>query len=878
MDKLLLIDGLSILNRAFYAVPILSTKNGVYTNAIYGFLNIVTKIVDEEKPTHLLVCFDVKKPTFRHLMFDEYKGTRKGMPEELRPQVDTIKTLLEAMNIPIYEKEGFEADDLLGTIAKKAEAKGASPVIVSGDKDLLQLATEKIKIKIPKTSKGVTTVNDYFAEDVVAEFSVTPKEFIDLKGLMGDTSDNVPGVPSVGIKTATKIINEFKSIENALENIESVKPNKAKENLLEFKEQALLSKKLVTIITDVDIEFNFEDTLMQDIFNEKAYEVFKELELKTYFKRFEKNQVIEQVAQVLYEVIENPFDVEDLIDSLISAERVCYSLYIEDNNLIAMALSKGDEKVYIIDVFAGMLDSMTRFFESDVKKVCFNLKQDITFLHSRGIKLKNVIMDLSVCSYIINPSEDNYNFDSLSLEYLGEYQRPIDEILLKGKSKKSINTLSFEEKFGLIATINNVYYRVSEMLSKRIIDEEKGHLLFDIEMPLSFVLYEMEKEGISVNKEKLQEFSEKLKISIEELEKKIIELAGEEFNINSPSQLGVILFEKIGLVATKKTKTGYSTRNEVLEKLVDSHPIIKQIIEYRTLTKLKSTYADGLLSVISLDNKIHSTFNQTVTATGRISSTEPNLQNIPTRTALGRELRKVFVPKSEEYVFLDADYNQIELRVLAHLSGDETLIDAFNNNVDIHRLTASEVFKTPFDEVTSLQRSNAKAVNFGIVYGMGAYSLSQDLSITRKEAERYIEGYFNKYPKVKEYLEGLISSARESGYAKTLFNRTRNIKDINDKNFNLRSFAERIAMNMPIQGTSADIIKIAMVNVDKKLKENGLDAKIILQVHDELLLEVNKKDIEKTTEILISEMENATKLLVPLLVSVSDGNDWYSLK
>ncbi len=878
MDKLLLIDGLSILNRAFYAVPILSTKNGVYTNAIYGFLNIVTKIVDDEKPTHLLVCFDVKKPTFRHEMFDDYKGTRKGMPEELRPQVDTIKQVLESMNIPIYQKEGFEADDLLGTIAKMAENIGVSPVIVSGDKDLLQLATEKTKIKMPKTSKGVTTVTDYFAEDVLAEFSVTPQEFIDLKGLMGDTSDNVPGVPSVGIKTATKIINEFKSIENALENIEKVKPNKAKENLLEFKEQALLSKKLVTIITDVDIEFNFEDTIMKDIFNENAYELFKELELKTYFKRFEKNQATEPVPVVSYEVIENPFDIEDLIDSLISADKVCYNLYIEDTNLIAIALSKDSEKVFIIDVFAGMLDSMTRFFESDVKKVCFNLKEDITFLYSRGIKLNNVVMDLSVCSYIINPSDDNYNFDSLSLEYLGEYQKPIDEILLKGKSRKSINSLAYEDKFGLIATMNNVYYRVNEVLSKRIVEEEKGHLLFDIEMPLSFVLYDMEKEGISVNKEKLQEFSVLLKGRIEELEKTIIELAGEEFNINSPSQLGVILFEKLGLVATKKTKTGYSTRNEVLEKLVDAHPIIKEIMEYRSLTKLKSTYADGLLSVISLDNKIHSTFNQTVTATGRISSTEPNLQNIPTRTALGRELRKVFVPKTDEYVFLDADYNQIELRVLAHLSGDETLIKAFNENIDIHRLTASEVFKIPFDEVTSTQRSNAKAVNFGIVYGMGAYSLSQDLSITRKEAERYIDGYFSKYPKVKEYLDYLIETARENGYAKTLLNRTRNVKDINDKNFNLRSFAERIAMNMPIQGTSADIIKIAMVNVDKKLKENGLDAKIILQVHDELLLEVNKKDIEKTTEILITEMENAIELLVPLVVSVSDGNDWYSLK
>ncbi len=878
MDKLLLIDGLSILNRAFYAVPILTNKNGVYTNAVYGFLNIVTKIVDDEKPSHLLVCFDVKAPTFRHKLFEEYKGTRKGMPEELRPQVDTIKEVLKSMNIPIYEQEGLEADDLLGTIAKRVEKMGIEPVIVSGDKDLLQLATENIKIKMPKSSKGVTTVTDYYAKDVLEEFGVTPTEFIDLKGLMGDTSDNVPGVPSVGIKTATKIINEFKSIENALENIDKVNPKKARENLLEFKDQAILSKELVTIITDAEIEFNIDDTELKDMYNDKAFELFKELELKTHYKKFENNAIAEPKVVVAYEVVENPFEIDEYIEKFLGEKPVCYSLFVEDGNLVSVSLCDTDDKVYIFDVFSGMLDSLTTFFESNTPKICFNLKDDFTFLASRGIELNNVIMDLSVCAYIISPSNDNYNFDTLSLDFLGEYQKSLDEILLKGKSKKSINTLPYEEKYGLLATITSIYYRVNTILVEKIKEQEKEHLLYDIEMPLSKVLYDMEKEGISVNKEQLVEFSKKLEVSILELEKRIIDLAGEEFNINSPSQLGVILFEKLGLVATKKTKTGYSTRNEVLEKLLDKHPIIKEIIEYRTLTKLKSTYADGLLSVISLDSKIHSTFNQTVTATGRISSTEPNLQNIPTRTPLGRELRKVFVPKSSEYVFLDADYNQIELRVLAHLSGDETLIHAFNNDIDIHKLTASEVFKTPFDEVTSLQRSNAKAVNFGIVYGMGAYSLSQDLNITKKEADRYIEGYFNKYPKIKDYLDGLITSARENGYAKTMLNRTRTIKDINDSNFNLRSFAERIAMNMPIQGTSADIIKIAMVNVSKKLKEQKLDAKIILQVHDELLIEVHKNDVEATTKLLIEEMMNAIKLSVPLVVSVSTGNDWYSLK
>lgn len=879
MQKLLLIDGNSILNRAFYAVPILTNKDGVYTNAVYGFLNIITKIIDDENPTHLLVCFDVKAKTFRHKMYTEYKGTRKGMPEELVPQLKTIKDVLTKMNVPIFEKEGYEADDLLGTLATVAEKEGINPVIVSGDKDLLQLASNKIKIKIPKSSKGQTTVKDYFATDVEEEFGVTPKEFIDLKGLMGDTSDNVPGVPSVGIKTATKIINEFKSIENALENIDKVMPKKARENLLEFKEQALMSKVLVTIITDAPVELNIDDTLIKDMYNQDAFKLFVDLELKSYFKRFESGQKTEEVkSNSSYEVIQNPFDCESAIDVLLKKDVVAYTINLEDDNLICISACADDELVYIFDIFEGMVDSVSCLFESDVKKISYNLKEDLVFLNKRGIQLNNVCMDISVCAYIINPTNNDYNYDTLSLEFLGEYQKPIDEILLKGKSRKSINSLSFDDKFSLISTINNVYYRTFFILERMIKEQKKEHLLYDIEMPLSVVLYEMEKEGITVDKNLLIKFSEQLSKSIDELQNIIYGLAGEEFNINSPAQLSVILFEKLGLVGTKKTKTGYSTNSDVLEKLKDKHPIINEIINYRTLAKLKSTYADGLLSVISLDGKIHSTFNQTVTATGRISSTEPNLQNIPTRLPLGRELRKVFVPKNSDYVFLDADYNQIELRVLAHLSGDETLINAFKNNIDIHRLTASEVFHIDFDEVTPLQRSNAKAVNFGIVYGMGAFSLSQDLNITKKEADRYIGGYFKKYPKIKTYLDDLVAFAEENEYAKTILNRTRLIKEINDKNFNVRSFAQRIAMNMPIQGTSADIIKIAMVNVNKRLKEENLDAKILLQVHDELLLEVNKKDIEKTKDILVKEMENAIKLSIPLIVSVSYGNDWFSLK
>lgn len=883
MDKILLIDGNSILNRAFYGVPILTNSKGEYTNAVYGFLNIMLKIIEDEKPTHLLVCFDMKAKTFRHLMYEDYKGTRKGMPEELVPQLQTIKDVLSSMNIPLYMVEGFEADDLLGTFAKYFESINISPVIVSGDKDLLQIATDNIKIKIPKTSKGNTIVKDYFANDVLEEFEVTPTEFIDLKGLMGDSSDNVPGVPSVGIKTATKIIKEFHSIENALENIDSVMPKKARENLAEFKDQALLSKQLVTIKTDCPITVETDSCKIENMFNENAYKLFIDLELKTYYKRFENtddnggNSTVEK-SKINYEVIDNPFDLENALDKILKADKMAFNVMLELENLICISISIEEGYVYIFNVFEGLIESLKEVFESNISKISYNLKDDLTFFDKRGINLNNVTMDASICAYAINPSRENYNFDTLSIDYLGEYTKSKEDILLKGKSEKSINSINEDEKYNLICTITDILFRVEPVLKQRIIDEDKENLLYDIEMPLSTVLYKMEKAGIFIDKKALLEFKEMLETELLQLTEQIYTLAGDTFNINSPSQVGVILFDVLGLIATKKTKMGYSTSNEVLENLADKHEIVPLIIKYRTYAKLKSTYADGLFTAISLDDKIHSTFNQTVTATGRISSTNPNLQNIPTRTTVGRELRRAFVPTNDDYMFLSADYNQIELRVLAHLSEDETLINAFNNDIDIHKLTASEVFHIPFDDVTSEQRSNAKAVNFGIVYGMGAFSLSKDLNITRKEADRYILGYFNRYPKVKTYLDSLIKSAEDTGYAKTLFNRTRNIKDINSKNFNLRSLSQRIAMNMPIQGTSADIIKIAMVNVYNRILKENLDANIILQIHDELLLEVNKNDIEKAKKLLVEEMENVVKLSVPLVVSVSEGQSWHDLK
>ncbi len=878
-EKVLLIDGNSILNRAFYAIPVLTNKNGIYTNAVFGFLNIFFRFMDEDKPDYVAVAFDLPSPTFRHNMYDEYKGTRKPMPEELRPQILLIKEVLKKMNIEYVEKAGYEADDILGTLADFFEKENFEVSLVSGDKDMLQLATENIKIKIPKTKAGKTEVEIYNASDVLEKIGVTPSEFIDVKALMGDASDNIPGVPSIGEKTAIKIISEYKNIETAILNYESVKPKKASENLSEFKEQAILSKKLATIIKDVPIELSPDQFKLKDIHNSEVTKAFEELEFKSLLTRFGKiekkisNEFIEiSDFEEIKKQLEIANEQEFVAYNLLNIDGVVHgiSIFHEKTNGFFVPLNNFNEES-IINIFR-------EFFESTIKKISINSKFEKVYLDRYNITVNKLYFDCSLGGYILNSSGSSYSYDNIAVDFLGERYSSEEEIFGKGKSKKSITEIEKSEILNFACLQSKVAYQSYFIMYEKLKENNQLELYFEIELPLVDVLKDMELFGIKVDKKALLEYQKMLGEKIELLTSEIYETAGEEFNINSPQQLGVILFEKLGLKGSKKTKTGYSTNHEVLEKLRSQHPLINLVLDYRTLTKLKSTYADGLLNVLADDDKVYSTFNQVITTTGRISSTEPNLQNIPIKMSIGRELRKIFIPSSEDYVFLDGDYSQIELRVLAHISGDETLINAFLNNEDIHRLTASQVFKVPMELVTPTQRGNAKAVNFGIVYGISAFSLSQDLKITKKEADNYINGYFEKYPKVKEYLEETVKNAHAKGYAETLFNRRREIPELKSSNFNLRSFGERVAMNMPIQGTAADIIKIAMNRVYSRIKEENLDAKLILQVHDELLIEVNKKDKERAMEIFEYEMENAFVLKSKLEADFSAGDNWYEAK
>lgn len=888
--KIMVIDGNSIINRAFYGLPLLTNSDGIYTNAVYGFLNILFKLLEEEKPDYLGVTFDVPVSTFRHKKYSEYKANRKGMPNELKSQIPILKEVLTAMDIQQFELAGYEGDDVLGTIAKKAKQINIDPVIISGDRDLLQLATDNVKIRIPKTKLGKTEIEDYYASDVLAKYGVTPIEFIDVKALMGDSSDNVPGVPSIGEKTAIKIIQQYHSIESAIDEADNIKPKKASENLKEFKDIAMLSKELVTIDVDIPIEIDFEKTKLCNIMTKSAYDIFKKLEFKSLLEKFSNiHKTIKPISNINitcnYDKICDKQNSKKYIDKLIDYKNISYIIFHEKNKLIGISISYENNKATWLEVSdklteGELLNQLKPFFESENnEKIAHNEKDNISFLKNHNIDLKGVIFDTTIAGYILNPTRASYYYDDLAGEFLNETYSSEEELLGKGKSKKSLIDIDENEKITFTARYADIIRRAMINMNKKLIDNNQKELYYDIEHPLIKVLSSMEKYGIKINEKELIKYKEVLITQIDILTKEIYSIAGEEFNINSPKQLGVFLFEKLGLKSEKKTKTGYSTAAEVLEKLAYENPIVKKILEYRTLTKLKTTYADGLLAVMNKStNKIFSTFNQTITATGRISSTEPNLQNIPIKLDLGRELRKIFIPESSDFIFLDADYSQIELRVLAHMSDDETLINAFCEEQDIHKLTASQVFKIPFDEVTPRQRNNAKAVNFGIVYGIGAFSLSQDLSITRKEAERYIDGYFEKYPKVKLYLDKLIDNAKTKGYAETIFNRRRIIPEINSKNFAQRSFGERVAMNMPIQGSAADIIKIAMVRVFKALKKENLQSRLILQIHDELLIETKKDEINKVKKILKYEMENAVKFSVPMNVDMHEGNNWFETK
>lgn len=882
--KVMLVDGNSIVNRAFYALPLLTDKQGRYTNAVYGFLNIVLKLMDEEKPEYMAVAFDMHAPTFRHKSYEGYKGTRKKMPEELKEQMPLLKETLGAMKVKMFGLEGYEADDILGTLVKKSLEAGIDPVVVSGDRDLLQLAGDNVKIRIPKTKMNRTEVEDYYAEDVKQKYGVTPAEFIEMKALMGDASDNIPGVPGIGEKTAMKIISEFGTVENALENWEKVKPAKASKNLHEFVEQARLSRFLVEIECGVPMEINFEEMGCEGIFNSDSFEMFRSLGFKKLLERFEIEGVEpsrqeENEEELIF--IETAGGLQEYFARAKGAEEFAYTMFSDEKEIRAVGLycREAGGACAIISDEELPVSSFKEFFEnSKYKKLGSDIKSDIRLLDSRGIECSGMVFDAAIAAYLIEPTDTSYSYSRLAYTFLDKTYPSPEEILGRGKSTLKFFQLDEESKLNLTARTAEVIYKAKPELEKKLAEYEQTELYYDVELPLVFVLRDMEKCGMKVNKDALIEYGDMLQKDIDKVTQEIYILTGEQFNINSPKQLGEILFEKLGLPGGKKTQRGYSTAAETLDRLRADYPVVDKVLFYRQLTKLKSTYVDGLLADMDGDCKIHSTFNQTVTATGRISSTEPNLQNIPIRLALGRELRKVFVPGSDDFVFLDADYSQIELRVLAHIAGDETLIDAFKNGQDIHRLTASQVFGVSFDEVTDGQRSDAKAVNFGIVYGISSFSLSQDLGITRKEAETYMNSYFAKYPKIKTYLDETIASAARDGYVKTMCNRRRSMPELKSANFNVRSFGERVAMNMPIQGSAADIIKIAMIRVHNALKNGRFKSRLVLQVHDELLIEAHRSEIDEVSKILKEEMENAYVLAAPLTVDVHTGGSWFEAK
>lgn len=877
-EKLVVIDGNSIINRAFYGLPDLTTTDGRHTNAVLGFINILTRIAEEEKPQYLAVAFDVKHPTFRHEMYPEYKGTRKGMPEELKEQVPLLKQMLHAMNILTVECPGFEADDILGALSERAKRDNKAVTLVSGDRDLLQLADEDVLVRLPKTKRTGTEIEDYTPQKVFETFGVTPKQITDLKGLMGDSSDNIPGVPGVGEKTAVKILSVYPTVEEAIANAAQIEPKKAGNALAENADLARLCKKLATIRTDWEPEFTYEKAVFGNIFTDEAYVLCKELELKSVLSRHfsgvtnhKKSEGISGFSGKCEEWNNKTFD---WLLTEAAGKTVGFSV---NGKSLFLAF---DGKCYEVTE-----QSAAAVLHEFVRKKCSPATIDL----KRYAQLvcpedENAFEDAALMAYLLNPLKNSYTYEDIARDYL-EVLVPSAQELSKDCKPVQLSLFEEEQPDDSIQKANKtiaVYEAlVAEtsvpVMQKKLETEGMLSLYRDIELPLVYTLFDMEQAGMRIRPEVLEAYSRELSAGIEELTAKIYQMAGEEFNINSPKQLGTILFEKLKLPGGKKTKTGYSTSADVLEKLKIEDPIVEAILDYRQLTKLKSTYADGLGAFIESDGRIHSKFNQMITATGRLSSADPNLQNIPVKMELGRKIRKAFVP-DEGCCFVDADYSQVELRLLAHLSGDERMILAYREAADIHRMTASQVFHTPYEEVTKQQRSNAKAVNFGIVYGISAFGLSQDLNISRKEAEEYISGYFETYPSIKGYLDRLVESAKETGSVRTLFGRKRPIPEISSSNFQLRSFGERIAMNSPVQGTAADIMKIAMIRVNSALRKEGLKARLVLQVHDELMIETPLEEKERVKELLEYEMKNAAVLSVPLEVSVSEGKDWYETK
>lgn len=866
MKKLLILDSNSILNRAFYGVRYLSAKDGTPTNAIYGFLNILLKLIKEQEPDYICAAFDVKAPTFRHKQYEGYKAQRKPMPEGLAAQMPLAKDVLRAMGVTILEKEGYEADDIIGTVARLCEESEISCFIATGDKDDLQLASDKTKVILTVTKSGYNETIIYDDKAVKEKYRVTPTEFIDVKALMGDPSDNIPGVKGVGEKTAMSLIEKHHSIEYIYENIDGIGLKGAMlQKMKDGRKMAFMSKELATINRNTPIEFNAEECVFDGFENNgELYEILKRLELNSIIKKLDLSGG-DNVKE--NEDIFKDFSYQVGDKNMISGDKVTVVLDFDGDNISSAAVGAGNNAVVLNEQ-----DDIKELLEDDsIAKVMFDVKEAIVKLNGR-IDIKNISDDTAIAAYLVDPAKNEYTIEKLASEYFGTV---IEKPEVKQLSLLDDVETDRSEYLAKCAVALGV---LNERIGDKIKENGQEKLYQEVELPLVTVLAHLEINGFLVDDNQLKKFADKLGEKIDALTNEIYMLAGEEFNINSPKQLGVILFEKLELKPVKKTKTGYATNADVLEKLRDKHPIVNFIMEYRQLAKLKSTYCDGLTAVVNPNtHRIHSVFTQTVTVTGRLSSTEPNLQNIPTRTELGREIRKMFVAK-DGYVLVDADYSQIELRVLAHIANDETMINAFRNNEDIHAVTASQVLGIPLEDVTKEQRSSAKAVNFGIVYGIGEFSLAQDLHISVKEAKAYIESYLEKYHGVRNYMESIKEQAKKDGYVKTMLNRIRYIPELKSPNYNIRQFGERVALNTPIQGTAADIIKLAMVRVDNRLINEGLKSKLILQVHDELIVEAHKDEVDKVKQILSEEMQNAMELNVPLKVDMSTGHSWYDAK
>ena len=879
-NKLMLVDGHSILNRAYYGLPPLTSPDGTPTGALYGFLNILFKFLDEEKPDALAVAFDVSAPTFRHEKYKEYKGTRKPMDPDLKVQVPLIKEILEAMNITIVEKPGWEADDIIGTLSKKFSKDGNPVTIVSGDKDLLQLVDENITMKNPKTSRGQTTVVNYTPTDVIEEYGVTPHEFILLKAIMGDTSDNIPGVKGIGPKTAAPIVAQYHTLDEVVAHIDDLSSASVKKKMAEGVDSMKLSYFLAEIDTNVDIDFDPEKAGLADLFNDHSYELFKKYNFKTILGRFSDTPSPKEIKLPETVFVKEKVKAGEVLDEAKEALRKerCVGMSVfklaKEENIMAflagempkdVAVCTGEDRLYLISMSsdidgAFLKDFIIELVREDKGKIYINDVKSLAKMFKDEPGFIRRFTDVALAAYLINPIPGKYLYSDVALEHL-DIQLP-DEKELKKEPEK------------MAALDAWVSFCAGDILLEKVGQMDMLSILRDMEEPLVPVLSVMENYGIKVDRNALKNYGASLGTRIEELSDSIKEKAGEDFNINSTKVLGSILFEKLQLPHGKKTKTGYSTAAEVLEELAPDHPIAGEILEYRTLTKLKSTYADGLADFIEEDGRIHGDFNQTVTATGRLSSANPNLQNIPVRMDIGRQIRKVFIPE-DGFIFLDADYSQIELRLLAHMSGDEKLIEAYKSSEDIHAITASQVFGVPLEEVTPLQRRNAKAVNFGIIYGISSFGLGRDLSISVSEAKQYIENYFKTYPGIKEFLDGLVASAKKKGYSETIYGRRRPIPELKNKNFMTRSFGERVAMNAPIQGSAADIMKIAMLKIYERIKTDNLKSRLLLQVHDEVLVETAVEEKEKVKKIIKESMEGAADLKVPLTADVNEGNNWY---